>query len=426
MRLNFLSWSALLVPVLLLPGCNTLPATQAGTDGANGAAAASIVDLAGVSSGDNNIIATKSSTTDEWEFTVRTRRSLVDDLTYEWNFGDSAVHVGKVQRSTFSGLGVYPVSVLARDPAGVAVFALTLDLEVLAGNQRPVASAGADQTAVDNQLIFLYGGGTFDPDEGNLSFLWTQTSGPAVELLESTNATARFVAPFVLTDSSLTFSLSVSDGELSSEDTVTVFVFASDGVDPWFLFEDDFLLPASTGPTAVAGTDQQVTDGDLVRLDGGRSTGADVLSYQWTQTSGPPVVLSGVQTRIATFIASAVSAASVQLEFSLTVSDSFRSDVDAVMVTVGRAISSTNPCLGDADGDGVLDCQDACPADAAKTTPGICGCGQADTDSDGDGVADCVDQCPGAPDADGDGDGVLNCLDGCPNDPNKTDALVCG
>lgn len=49
---------------------------------------------------------------------------------------------------------------------------------------------------------------------------------------------------------------------------------------------------------------------------------------------------------------------------------------------------------------------DDCPDDPAKTEPGICGCGVADTDTDGDGSADCVDLCP--------------------DDPAKTEPLECG
>jgi len=60
----------------------------------------------------------------------------------------------------------------------------------------------------------------------------------------------------------------------------------------------------------------------------------------------------------------------------------------------------------DADNDGTCDADDGCPNDPNKTTPGICGCGTADTDTDNDGTADCND--------------------GCPNDPNKTDPGNCG
>jgi len=96
-------------------------------------------------------------------------------------------------------------------------------------------------------------------------------------------------------------------------------------------------------------------------------------------------------------------------------------------------------CQPDTDGDGTIDPCDGCPNDPAKTLPGVCGCGVAETDSDGDGRPDCVDGCPndpaktgpgqcgcGNPDTDSDGDGTANCNDGCPNDPAKTAPGQCG
>ena len=93
----------------------------------------------------------------------------------------------------------------------------------------------------------------------------------------------------------------------------------------------------------------------------------------------------------------------------------------------------------DTDGDGASDCIDGCPNDPAKTAPGICGCGVADTDTDGDGTADCNDGCPADPyktapgicgcgvaDTDTDGDGTADCNDGCPADANKTAPGICG
>jgi hypothetical protein len=84
----------------------------------------------------------------------------------------------------------------------------------------------------------------------------------------------------------------------------------------------------------------------------------------------------------------------------------------------------------DADGDGIPDLLDECPADPDKTTPGVCGCGVPEqyTDVDGDGVLDCLDPCPtdpddADPDSDGDGyslnghcspDGLPDCDDGNP------------
>jgi OOP family OmpA-OmpF porin len=77
---------------------------------------------------------------------------------------------------------------------------------------------------------------------------------------------------------------------------------------------------------------------------------------------------------------------------------------------------------GDADGDGVRDSQDACPATPTGTTVDTRGCPR---DSDGDGVIDDQDQCPntvaGASvdargcERDSDGDGVIDDQDQCPN-----------
>lgn len=82
---------------------------------------------------------------------------------------------------------------------------------------------------------------------------------------------------------------------------------------------------------------------------------------------------------------------------------------------------------------------DECPEDPNKETPGVCGCGTADTDADGDGAADCQDECPadadkleaglcgcGMPDADSDGDGAADCQDECPADASKLEAGLCG
>ncbi len=96
-------------------------------------------------------------------------------------------------------------------------------------------------------------------------------------------------------------------------------------------------------------------------------------------------------------------------------------------------------CENDSDQDGTPDDCDLCPADAAKTLPGTCGCGVVDDDSDGDGAADCLDLCPtdgtktapgacgcGAADVDTDSDGTPDCNDFCPTDPLKTLPAVCG
>jgi len=80
----------------------------------------------------------------------------------------------------------------------------------------------------------------------------------------------------------------------------------------------------------------------------------------------------------------------------------------------------------DSDGDGSPNCVDGCPNDADKHNPGVCGCGESDVDSDGDGIPDCNDQCPNEEDVDSDGDGLMNCNELCPFDAAKTEPGVCG
>jgi Ca2+-binding RTX toxin-like protein len=82
-------------------------------------------------------------------------------------------------------------------------------------------------------------------------------------------------------------------------------------------------------------------------------------------------------------------------------------------------------CANDDDKDGTLNCQDECPLDKAKTTPGVCNCGVSEADSDGDKVPDCVDECP--LDAQTSYRGVCQCPhDPAPNGTVCTDGVARG
>jgi hypothetical protein len=114
-------------------------------------------------------------------------------------------------------------------------------------------------------------------------------------------------------------------------------------------------------------------------------------------------------------------------------------DGDGVPDSLDNCPTVSNANQADTDGDHVGDACDACFQDPTKTSPGVCGCGIADTDSDGDGTADCNDSCPSDPgktapgacgcgiaDTDTDGDGIPNCFDQCPTDSHKTTPGQCG
>ena len=95
----------------------------------------------------------------------------------------------------------------------------------------------------------------------------------------------------------------------------------------------------NTAPIANAGSDQTVTAGSTVTLNGSDSSDPDghtPLTYGWAQTSGPIVTLSSAGVVSTTFIAPNNA---VTLTFSLTVTDSLGladPAPDEVVVTVGR------------------------------------------------------------------------------------------
>lgn len=152
--------------------------------------------------------------------------------------------------------------------------------------------------------------------------------------------------------------------------------------------------------------------------------------FEWSVVSGPGVVSfadAGAADSAVTFS----EPGTYVLALTVFADDGPLTDTVTIDVIGG--------CATDSDGDGVADCLDECPLDAAKTVVGICGCGVADSDADGDGTPDCQDGCPvdagwiepgmcgcGVVEVDGDGDNVPDCIDGCPHDSLKASPGVCG
>ena len=158
-------------------------------------------------------------------------------------------------------------------------------------NQPPVANAGTKQTVTSGTLVTLNGSGSSDPDNGPspLIYAWSQVGGPAVTLSGATTASPTFT-PAQAND--YVFGLVVNDGQASSpQSTVTVHVTAN--------------TPFNQPPVANAGTNQTVTSGTLVTLNGFGSSdpdnGPSPFIYAWRQVSGPTVALSGATTASPTF-----------------------------------------------------------------------------------------------------------------------------
>ncbi len=179
------------------------------------------------------------------------------------------------------------------------------DVMVPAGNQPPVAVAGPAQTVAQGSSVTLDGSGSRDPNGTALSYQWTQTGGPAVSLSSTTVATPTFTAP--ATASTLTFKLTVGDGEFTASDSVTITVVpessggtptfrssSSTGNDAWSTAAT-VAVPAgaTTGDVVVAtvatwgGPAPAVTPPAGFTLKGTYTAGEDTARVFWKRLTAP-------------------------------------------------------------------------------------------------------------------------------------------
>jgi hypothetical protein len=151
-----------------------------------------------------------------------------------------------------------------------------------------------------------------------LSFTWTQISGPSVVLDLTDPIRPTFTAPAVSGPIDLIFELEVDDGTDKATDQVKITVVNVNGL-----------------PVANAGPDQVVNELTPVTLDGSASQDPDgeTLSVQWSQVSGPSVVLDLADPIHPTFTAPATSGP-IDLVFEIEVDDGTDKATDQVIITV--------------------------------------------------------------------------------------------
>ena len=173
-------------------------------------------------------------------------------------------------------------------------------------NQPPTLQVGPDLVADEGTTVYLSGSAD-DPDGHIASYDWEQTGGLEVVLSGDTTAIASFTAPEVSTDETLTFRLTVTDDKgATASGTVTVTVRQVESNQP---------------PTLQVGPDLLADEGTTVYLSGSADDpDGHIASYDWEQTGGLGVALSGDTTAIASFTAPEVSTDET-LTFRLTVTD---------------------------------------------------------------------------------------------------------
>jgi uncharacterized protein YkwD len=194
-------------------------------------------------------------------------------------------------------------------------------------NQSPKANAGPNQSVEAGALVTVRGNGS-DADGFIASVSWQQVSGPGVSLSGANQWTATFTAPAQAGDVRLRFTV-VDDQGLSDGDDL--FVEVTTPTPP----------PSNQAPTANAGANRSVEQGDSVTLAGsGSDADGTIVGWSWAQISGAAVSLSGANTQTVQFTAPN-SAGDIRLRLTVT-DDDGATDTDDIIITVEASADPGN------------------------------------------------------------------------------------
>ena len=209
----------------------------------------------------------------------------------------------------------------------IATDTLTITVE---NNEAPTAIATSSQAEYNEAAtVSLSAASSSDSDGSIASYQWQQLSGTTVTILDSTTASASFVAPAVTQDTELIFQLQVTDDDGAIATT-------------------ELTIAVNNAPTAVATSGQaEYNEGATASLSGQSSSdpGGNIASYLWQQTSGPDITLSDPTSVTPTFLIPAVDQdTNLVLELQVT-------DDDGATATTELTVAINNAPLVSAGAD---------------------------------------------------------------------------
>lgn len=134
-------------------------------------------------------------------------------LSYSWNFGDGTIATTANPTHTYQTAGSYTAILTVSDGVNTA-FATGLSIQV--GNQPPIAAANANPSSGTMPLVVtLSSSGSSDPEGVALSYIWSFGDGTPSSTAANPSHTYQTVGTYVA-------SLTVSDGQTSASNTVTI------------------------------------------------------------------------------------------------------------------------------------------------------------------------------------------------------------
>ncbi|MCP4803882.1 MAG: hypothetical protein GY913_14315 [Proteobacteria bacterium] len=209
-----------------------------------------------------------------------------DSLTYRWGFksvpsGSSITNDDWTDRATTSGkftpdvAGDYEIRLTVNDGTDESSDLVTVTVSN-GGNSAPVVDAGPDATGSTGTEVTMDGSGTSDPDGDSLTYRWGFKSVPGSSSLTNSDWTDRTTTAGKFTpdvSGDYEIRLTANDGTVDGSDLVTVTVSSG----------------GNTAPVADAGSDETVSTGSEVTMDGSGSydPDGDSVTYRWGFKSVP-------------------------------------------------------------------------------------------------------------------------------------------